>query len=80
MTDEQFESTLAQVLEKLDKNIDTLKGFIEKYPELGSITEGATDLLESLRVVLQYITFDLEATRRERDRLRDLLDDNQENI
>ncbi len=49
-----------------------------KYVELKEIRKAIVELNESLgtiRIIMKYLLFDIEATRRERDKFRTILED-----
>lgn len=82
MNNEQF----TEMMESLIKKLDTGKGsHIDAIASLAKRNEVLTEfkglidaLIESLgvtRIALGYLLFDLEATRRERDQLRTMLED-----
>ena len=82
MTEEQFETMLAQVLAKLDEgpgsHTDVLKKLARRHAatkELQELADGMDESLQAVRLILKYMAFDLEATRRERDNLRMILED-----
>lgn len=82
MTEEQFEQVMAQVMAKLDEgpgsHTDVLKQLAERHTavkELQELVDGMNESLQFVRLVLKYMLFDLEATRRERDELKTILED-----
>ncbi len=84
MEEKQSENLLNEILESLDGPngyIVTLKRIAKTYPqidELEQILGNISDSLQLVSILLRYMRFDLEATQRERDRLRDLLSENNE--
>lgn len=82
MTKEQFSKILEELMEKIGdgpgSNIDALSQFSKRHEmakELKDITCGLNESMGAIRLVLKYLIFDIEATRRERDQLRMLLED-----
>ena len=82
MNEDQFETLMAQLMAKLDEgpgsHTDVLKQLAERYAackELRDLVTGMNESLQFVRLVLKYMRFDLEATRRERDQLRTILED-----
>jgi len=75
MTEEQFAILLAELMEKIGDNgehIGLARKLARKYPrieELELLRKGLDDSYSVLRIVIKYLMFDVEATRRERDRL-----------
>ena len=75
MTEEQFSILLAELMEKIGDNGDHIglaRKLARKYPrikELKSLNDGLGETFSALRIVMNYLLFDIEATRRERDRL-----------
>jgi len=76
---DRFEETIEELMAKLDSgpgsHLDVLSAFVEKHPELEEIVDQLKESLQSVCFVLKYMAFDIEATRRERDQLRTLLED-----
>lgn len=60
----QIKSILEESLNDMDNNIEIRKALLT-----------VTESMEAVRLALKYIVFDLEATRRERDELRMILED-----
>ena len=82
MTEKQFETMMAQVMAKLEEgpgsHLDALTAMAQRYAavkELGKIVGDISESLQFVRLVMKYMAFDLEATRRERDQLRTMLED-----
>lgn len=82
MTDDQSEKLVAQIMAKLSTrpggHIDVLERFAEQHmimAELKQIMDSINESFQSVQLIMQYIMFDLEATRRERDELRMKLED-----
>ncbi len=82
MTDEQYLKLFEEVISKIDSGpgsyLDML-GKIATKPgaskESIEVFIGLRDSLGSIRLVLKYLNFDLEVTRRERDKLRTIVED-----
>lgn len=82
MTDDQLKTLMSQLMAKLDEgpnsHLDILAALSQKYEAvkgLGQIVNQISESLQLVRLVLRYMAFDLEATRRERDQLRTMLED-----
>jgi len=82
MNQEQFETMMAQVMAKLEEgpgsHLDVLAAMAQRHAAVKELGQVVGDILESLqfvRLVLKYMAFDLEATRRERNQLRMMLED-----
>ena len=75
MTEKQFAIMLAELMEKIGDNGDHIglsRKLARNYPrikELDLLRLGLDETFSVLRIVMKYLMFDLEATRRERDRL-----------
>lgn len=75
MNDTQFSILLAELMEKIGEDGDYLclvRKLSINYPrikELESLRRDLDDSFGVLRIVVKYLLFDLEATRRERNRL-----------
>lgn len=70
----EFILTLEEVLGQIGSEIDV----VNSRTTLGEVRKAITKLnglLSAIRIPLQYIMLDLEATRRERDALRMALED-----
>lgn len=75
MKDEYFGAMFSELMIKIGENGDHI-GLARKlsrgYPrikDLDLLRKGLDESFSVLRIVIQYLLFDLEATRRERDRL-----------
>ena len=84
MNQKQFETMMAELMAKLDNgsgsHVEVLAKLAQRHAAIKEITEVINSLNESLqmvRIIIKYMAFDLEATRRERDQLRTLLEDQQ---
>jgi len=82
VTEEQFETMMSQVMAKLEEgpgsHLDVLTAMAQRHAavkELGKIVGDISESLQFVRLVMKYMAFDLEATRRERDQLRMMLED-----
>ena len=75
------ENTLNQKLRELIREITSLSP--NKQKQSAPLIEATTNKVEgsfaALRIFLKYVLFDLEATRRERNRLQIMLRDQQSN-
>ena len=75
MTEKQFAIMLAELMEKIGDNGDHIglsRKLARNYPrikELDLLRLGLADTFGVLRIVMKYLLFDVEATRRERDKL-----------
>jgi len=75
MTEKQFDILLAQLMEKIGENgehIGLARKLARSHPrikDLELLTKSLDDSYSLLRIVIKYLMFDVEATRRERDRL-----------
>jgi len=85
MTEEQFAKLLEELMGKIKDGPgnygDILTRFAKKhaaFKELQEIIAEINDSMGAFRLILQYLMFDLEATRRERNELYMRLED-QEN-
>jgi len=78
MNSDQSEELVAQIMAKLSTHPDTLKQFAERHmilTELQQMINAINESFQSVQLIMQYIMFDLEATRRERDELKMRLED-----
>jgi len=82
MTDEQFAKMMEELMAKIDggpgSNTEVLAKLAEKHTAIKEFQKAINEINDSLaavRIVLKYLMFDLEATRRERDELRMKLED-----
>jgi len=82
MTEDQSAEILEELMERIetgpDSHTSTLAQIAEKYRLTEEFREVISKLNESLgviRIVLKYLLFDVEATCRERDALRTILED-----
>lgn len=84
MKQEEFNKKIKDLIKEIaklptskQKKLGSLVQETEKrQTEITNNIEEASKSLDDLRIYLKYLLFDLEATRRERDQLRDQLDDN----
>ncbi len=82
MNEKQFNEMVSQVLEKLSEGPDShhqaMEQLVQKHnacKDLRGVVENIQESMQSVRIVLKYLIFDIEATRRERDELRTTLED-----
>lgn len=82
MNDEQFSQMLEEIMGKIDNcpgsHPEALEKFVKKNEvtkEFQKIVNDLNDSLGAIRLMIKYLIFDLEATRRERDDLRMKLED-----
>ncbi len=83
MDDTRLEDKLNELLKEFGEATDLQAGKLAKLAEESQVNRKQIeasisrlqDLLDYLRVCIKYQTFDLEATRRESDYLRKLLED-----
>ena len=75
MTEAQFGILLAELMEKIGENGDHIglaRKLSRSHPritDLELLTKSLDDSYGVLRIVIKYLMLDVEATRRERDRL-----------
>lgn len=87
MKDDEFNERLKELIKEItslpqdqQKKLGTLVN--ETKQRNKDIKESADKIVQSLgslRICLKYLLFDLEATRRERDKMKKMLDDNSSN-
>lgn len=82
MTEEQSTEILNSLLKKIDTNhgshLDMLAKISRRNPQHTELRQeiiGLSKTLGGIRLIMQYLLFDLEATRRERNRFRMTLED-----
>lgn len=82
MTKEQFAKMLEELMEKMENgtgsHTNVLAQIAKQHMAPKELHEVIIELSESMgaiRLILKYLMFDLEATRRERDELRMMLED-----
>jgi len=81
MTEDQFSILLAELMEKIGENgehICLARKLARSHPrikDLELLTKNLDDSYSILRIVIKYLILDVEATRRERDRLMTQLGD-----
>lgn len=82
MDEKQLSRILDEFIGKIEDNpgshTDVFSQIAKRHVAMKEFKEGLSELNESLgaiRLILKYLVFDLEATRRERDQLRMLLED-----
>jgi len=82
MDDSEFNKKLQKLIddisklptEQRDKIQPMVKETKERHEDIKSNMGKIAKSIDNLRLCIQYIMFDLEATRRERDELRDIID------
>ena len=75
ISEEEFNNKLQELIRVVaDLPVDKQKQDQHKI-EVNKITRSLTDL----RICIKYLIFDLEATRRERDQFKKILDDDEPN-
>lgn len=87
MTENDFQTRLAKLLEQIDTlpeserpKIAQLAGETQaRHQKMRKTIAELQDSLDHLRLSVKYLVFDLEATRRENKYLRNLLETRQEN-
>ena len=82
MTEEELEIKIRELIKKManipiDQKDRLTSTFKETKENAKDITNKLADTLANLRIVIKYMMFDLEATRRERDNLKALLEKHQ---
>lgn len=82
MNDEQFIKMLDEIMGKIDNcpgsHAEALKKIAKRHEitkELREVIGGLNESLETIGLMIKYLVFDLEATRRERDKFRMELED-----
>lgn len=76
MNEKKFNDELQELIRTVaDLPIDQQKQIQHKI-EVDKITKSLTDL----RICIKYLIFDLEATRRERDQFKKMLDNDEPNL
>lgn len=78
MNNQQFVATLEELFIKIEENMKDIINqahHLHNQEKLKRSVALLSDSIGTMRVALQYILLDLEATRRERDKLRMLLED-----
>lgn len=85
MDQNPFGNTIAQLIAKLDESpgnhVEALSKLAQQYmnttavQEFDCVIKELNESLQMMRIILKYLNFDLEATRRERDQLRMMLED-----
>jgi hypothetical protein len=85
MQADELKELINQLMCKLEDgpngHLETIRGFTKYHAEIeefGKIMAEVCESLQAVRIVVKYLMFDLEATRRERDQLRMLLGDAEE--
>ncbi|UCG59345.1 MAG: hypothetical protein JSU70_07505 [Phycisphaerales bacterium] len=85
MDESNLEDKLSELVKEFGERIDPQHMKLAKltkqaqanHKELRNSLDSLQELLDYLRVCIKYQVFDLEATRRENEYLRKLLEDNQ---
>ncbi len=79
MDEETFQKRLAELIAEIDtlpaEERDKLRSMAaetkKRHEEIKKTVGGLQDAIDALRLSIKYLMFDLEATRRERDELRE---------
>jgi septal ring factor EnvC (AmiA/AmiB activator) len=82
MNEQEFQAKLGDLIEQIDKLPEGERGPLEKlakdtrerHEKMKKTIADLQDSLDYLRLSIKYLVFDLEATRRENQYLRKLLD------
>lgn len=82
MKDQEFNSKLTELLQKIEElpedQQDRLRGLADetkkRHETIRETVKGLQENLDHLRLSVKYLVFDLEATRRENNYLRKLLE------
>lgn len=86
MNEEEFSEKLKQLIQKITNLPDDQKKLLEpmvkesiqRNKEISENTARAqsklNEIFSNLRILVKYLLFDLEATRRERDRFKQIID------
>lgn len=82
MNEEQFTQMLEEIMGKIEncpgshaEALEKLAKRNEVAKEIQEVIGGLNESLGAIRLIIKYLVFDLEATRRERDKLRMTLED-----
>lgn len=82
MTDEYFAELFEKVINSIDVGPDSSLSILEKIAKKPNASNESIDIfiklrdsLGNIRLILKYLNFDLEVTRRERDKLRTIVED-----
>lgn len=83
MTEQEFNQGIQEAKRKINELpaeqqpllMKTLKEVMRRHAAIKANADKARSGIEDLRVMLKYLVFDFEATKRERDELRKRLDD-----
>lgn len=82
MNKEQFAQALDELMGKIEdgpgSHADVLAQIANRrisMKEVQEIVSGINESFATIRLIIKYLVFDLEATRRERDQFRMLLED-----
>lgn len=90
MTNEYFEELLEEIMMKIENgpgsHIEVLTQIAGDHychdkvalKKLNKVIDELNDSMGAVRIIVQYLMFDIEATRRERDRLRMILEDKED--
>ena len=82
MDEETFQKRLAELIAEIDtlplEERDKLRSMAaetkKRHEEIKKTVGGLQDAIDALRLSIKYLMFDLEATRRENDYLRKMLE------
>lgn len=82
MNEKQFDQILEKFMDQIDdspgsytKELEQLAKRNAAMKEFKEVVSGLGESLGTIRLVIKYLVFDLEATRRERNKLRMKLED-----
>lgn len=86
MTDEEFNTKLRELISEISTLPQGVQGKLnqvveetkQRHGEIKTASAKIQKSLTALRVCIKYMIFDLEATRRERDALKAMLDANED--
>lgn len=76
-----IDELLKEIMEKIEDGPDSHVGILARIANRVDIMELKKAIIEldksmeAIRLIMKYLVFDLEATRRERDQLRTMLED-----
>lgn len=81
MDEREFQQKLADLIDQIDRLPDEQRGRLHKLAEetktrhekIRQTVKGLQDSLDHLRLSVKYLVFDLEATRRENQYLRNMI-------
>jgi len=84
MNEETFQQKLAELVKEIGTLPEGERGKLEslalqtreRHKQLKDTVSSLQESIDFVRLSIKYLLFDLEATRRENDQLRKMLDDN----